>query len=238
VLPWLASHTHRSKTVYTGVTKVLRGRRVWEKNLTASPDGDQMWTLPLTHPGVVNPALGPGKPNLIFVVVTGDLFVEGRPIKDINRTVETVALSDHIGLLVTKYTQQLVAYFAKQSVRTVECWQRNLWLGFSAERQQEFDQRWSDIRPFAVTGWRTLVSIAPILEPVTLPPEFLALGPRTWVIVNGEEAKHNRCRPLDASWARAIRDQCAVAGIAFFMKGMHTGAPIPPDLQIRQFPVV
>src|SRR5204862_288435 len=40
--------------------------------------GDAMWTWPVKWPGLVNPALGHGRPNLIFVVVTGDLFVTGR----------------------------------------------------------------------------------------------------------------------------------------------------------------
>jgi len=35
-----------------------------------------------------------------------------------------------------------------------------------------------------------------------------------------------------------VRDQCKEAGVPFFMKQMPRGAPIPPDLQIRQFPSV
>jgi protein gp37 len=42
----------------------------------------------------------------------------------------------------------------------------------------------------------------------------------------------------DPAWVRAVRDQCKAAGIPFFMKQMAKGAPIPPDLQIRQFPSV
>ena len=53
----------------------VRGRPQWSGNLTALQDGDPLWNWPLTWPGVVNPALGPGKPNLIFVVLEGDLFV-------------------------------------------------------------------------------------------------------------------------------------------------------------------
>jgi protein gp37 len=79
-----------------------------------------------------------------------------------------------------------------------------------------------------------------MLAHVTLPPDFLALGKRTWVIVNGEceQITPEECRPMEADWARAVRDQCRAAGIPFFMRAMHSGEYVPPDLHIRQFPSV
>jgi protein gp37 len=195
-----------------------------------------MWTWPLTWSGVVNPALGPRRPNLIFVVVLGDLFVEGRPTEVIDRVVETIVLSDHIGLLVTKYTKQMAAYFSAKSPLMVRLWQSKLLLCFSAENQEWFDRRWADMRALAEAAWFVFVSIAPMLGPVMLPQDFLQLG--DWVIVNGEQAPRDRCRPLKPAWARAICGQCAEARIPFFMKGMHRNVPRPPDLRIRQFPSV
>jgi protein gp37 len=84
----------------------------------------------------------------------------------------------------------------------------------------------------------TFVSLAPMLGPVTLPDDFLALGQRTWVIVAGEQGKHAHCRDMDPNWARNVRDQCKEASIPFFVKKMSRGAPIPTDLQLRQFPSV
>jgi protein gp37 len=76
-----------------------------------------------------------------------------------------------------------------------------------------------------------------MLGSVTLPPNFLAPGQRTWVIVSGEQrVPGTRCRDMDPDWGRAVRNQCKEAGIPFFMKQMAKGAYIPPDLQIRQFP--
>ena len=95
------------------------------------------------------------------------------------------------------------------------------------------------MRTLAEAGWFVFVSIAPLLAPVTLPPDFLALGQRTWVIVAGEQKiPRTRCRPMKPAWARPIRDQCTVANIPFFLKQMAKGAPRPPDLRIRQFPSV
>lgn len=46
-----------------------------------------------------------------------------------------------------------------------------------------------------------------------------------WVIVGGESGR--RARPLHPEWARAVRDQCAVAEVPFFFKqwGEHTYDP-------------
>lgn len=37
-----------------------------------------------------------------------------------------------------------------------------------------------------------------------------------WVIVGGESG--SGARPMEEEWARALRDQCADVGIAFFFK--------------------
>jgi protein gp37 len=60
-----------------------------------------------------------------------------------------------------------------------------------------------------------------------------------WVIVNGhEKVPHVRCRDTHPDWMRALRDQCAGAGVPFFVKGMSFKRPIPLDLLIREFPAV
>ena len=112
-----------------------------------------------------------------------------------------------------------------------------LWLGFSAERQKEFDLRWPHMKILAERGYLVFVSIAPMIGSVTLPDDFLALG--RWVIVGGEQRVRPRqyVHPMDVDWARNLRDQCVAAGIKFFMKQMADNAPIPPDLfSFMQFP--
>ncbi len=73
---------------------------------------------------------------------------------------------------------------------------------------------------------------------------FTASSPRKWprldlVIVGGESGP--RARPMHPDWARSIRDQCAAAGVPFFMKQMggprkSSMSPIPDDLMVREFP--
>jgi protein gp37 len=223
--------------VHQGVTDRVNGRAVFNGKLTALPATHRSWDWPLEWSGAKRPKLGTGRPSLVWIGDMSDVFIEDRPTEIINRALATVVISDHIGLVLSKRTARLAEYFAALDPRTVMRWQSKLWPGFSAERQQEFDSRWADVRPLANAGWFVFASLAPLIAPVTLPPDFLALGNRTWCIVSGEQKiPRTRPRPMDPDWARAVRDQCKEAGIPFFMKQMAKGAPIPPDLQIRQFP--
>lgn len=52
--------------------------------------------------------------------------------------------------------------------------------------------------------------------------------------VGGESGPN--ARPMNPDWARSLRDQCAEAGVKFFMKQMAKKAPIPSDLMVREFP--
>jgi protein gp37 len=55
-----------------------------------------------------------------------------------------------------------------------------------------------------------------------------------WIICGGQSGQ--KAIKMDEQWARDIRDICATAGVAFFMKQMTNKAPIPDDLMVRQFP--
>ncbi|WP_375263235.1 phage Gp37/Gp68 family protein [Palleronia sp.] len=59
-----------------------------------------------------------------------------------------------------------------------------------------------------------------------------------WIIAGGESGPG--ARPMDPEWARSLRDQCAAAGTAFFMKQIGgTRKPfvsIPDDLMVREWP--
>jgi protein gp37 len=137
-----------------------------------------------------------------------DLFHENRQTEIIGRVCATIALSDHIGELLTKRTARMAEYFTTLDRRTLHRWQPQLGLGFSAERRREFDTRWTNIRPLADAGWIIFVSIAPMIGPVILPPDFLALRDRGWVIVAGEHGPHADCRDMDPNWARYPRSVC------------------------------
>ena len=87
-------------------------------------------------------------------------------------------------------------------------------------------------------------------EPLIGPINFRHL--LDWIICGGESGPG--ARPMHVEWARSIREQCAAAGVPFFMKqlGSHViqggkrltlrdrkGADMsewPHDLRIQEFP--
>jgi protein gp37 len=122
----------------------------------------------------------------------------------------------------------------------------NVWLGVTAEDQREADRRVPQLLALpAAVHW---ISAEPLLEALELSPW---LGPDriAWVIAGGESAG-NKARPMQPAWARSLRDQCADAGAAYWMKqtGSNRGpwpgvtgkghdiAEWPWDLRVQQLP--
>jgi protein gp37 len=99
----------------------------------------------------------------------------------------------------------------------------NVWIGVSVERQ-DFAYRLDHLR--AVDASVRFVSAEPLLGPLDL--DLSGIG---WLIAGGESGP--RRRPIDLSWLRSLREQCAVASVPFHLKQIDKVAPIPPDLMIR-----
>jgi protein gp37 len=133
--------------------------------------------------------------------------------------------------------ERLVAYINAQPAIVQQHYRRKLWLGFSAENQYWFDKRWPPMRQLAEAGWFIFVSIAPMIGPVTLPADFLALA--RWVICSGEQGRRDHVRYMSPDWPRAVRDQCVAARVPYFFKQMSGGRPIVWDLlPYHHFPKV
>jgi protein gp37 len=111
-------------------------------------------------------------------------------------------------------------------------WQRdavpkNVWIGTTCEDQKYFEWRWRHLREIDAIRF---ISYEPALGPLTLGD-----ARPDWLICGGESG--SGARMMDATWARALRDECAGAGVAFFMKQMTGKKPIPADLLVRQYPL-
>lgn len=110
----------------------------------------------------------------------------------------------------------------------------NVWLGTSISDQASADQRIPDL--LATPAAVRFLSAEPLLGPVDLhwamshPIEIAAgflergqfspglekLRGLDWIICGGESGA--KARPMNPQWARDLRDQCVVAGVAFFFK--------------------
>lgn len=99
----------------------------------------------------------------------------------------------------------------------------NVWLGVSAERQEEWDERVPVLRelPAAIR----FVSQEPALGPITYSDPRLALEGIDWLIWGGESGRG--ARPANLDWAVYARYQCEIAGVAFFMKQAGERAVVP-----------
>ncbi len=215
------------------------------------------------------------KPRRVFVDSMSDLFHRDVPDAHIARVFATMALAgDHVFQVLTKRHARMKALLndpefprlvategAFRLARgqagagpVVEEWPLpNVWLGVSVE-----DQHWANLRVPALVHTPAAVrflSCEPLLGPIDLMPTYPGtvhgpdwLADIDWVIVGGESGPG--ARPMDPAWARDLRDQCVVAGVAFHMKQLgaaaaqRQGAPgsghrlqdLPPDLRVRQYP--
>ncbi len=213
------------------------------------------------------------RPRHIFVCAHGDLFAESVPDDWIDRVFAVMALApQHTFQVLTKRARRMRLYISKRSTKhhpamdyaaiwsatgtishpaiDLTAWPlRNAWLGVSAEDQTRAEERIPDLlaTPAAVR-W---VSAEPLLGPVKLHErlgdDWLASGLSgerrglDWIVVGGESGAG--ARPMHPAWARSIRDQCAEAGVPFFMKQMSGATKramptIPDDLMIREYPNV
>ena len=105
----------------------------------------------------------------------------------------------------------------------------NVWLGTTAESQDELDRRY----PYLAAAPANIhfLSYEPAIGPLSIKGCYPLPD---WVICGGESGA--KARDMNPNWARALRDECAELGVAFFMKQMTKKAPIPEDLMVREFP--
>lgn len=99
----------------------------------------------------------------------------------------------------------------------------NVWLGVSAERQQEWDERKEYLR--ATPAAIHFASFEPLLGDIVEPrpmSDFIR-----WAIVGGESGP--RARPMHPDWARDLQRQCENAGVRYFFKQWGRWSPSHPD---------
>ena len=126
----------------------------------------------------------------------------------------------------------------------------NVWLGFTAENQERYEERIRLFRglrdklgPYAVL----FCSLEPLLSPIDFKikywpqneggPNWSPFTPRdysdgggklavpvlNWIIAGGETGLG--ARPMHPDWVRSIRDECRAVGLPFFFKGWGEWAP-------------
>jgi protein gp37 len=141
-------------------------------------------------------------PARIFVNSMSDLFHAQIPDQFIARVFTVMAdTPQHTYMVLTKRPERAAAWPGP--------WTPNIWMGVSVEDRKTV-ARLDVLRPCqAALRW---ISCEPLLEDLGA----IDLDGYRWVIVGGESG--TGYRPMQASWARSIRDQCAARNIPYFYK--------------------
>lgn len=196
----------------------------WGKNADRRFFGDKHWNEPLRWNKA---AERDGVRRRVFVASMADVFEDRDDLVDhrdrLFRLVRDCPNLDW--LLLTKRPQNVQQMVPGEWDH--HGWPSNVWLGFTAEDQERYDERatalWSTLerRPAVV-----FVSAEPLLGPIT---DLTSAGMRPdWVIVGGESGPG--ARPMEPDWARSLRDQCVAEGIAYHFKQWGAWAPHAREL--------
>lgn len=237
----LASHMSR-----VGLTKPSKAGPVWTGELRLN----RKW---LDQP------LRWKRPRTIFVAAHGDLFHEDMPEAWIDSVFAVMAMArQHRFQVLTKRAERMRDYLADREA-VIDRWERridlrwegklvgtpwahtkgevwplrNVWLGVSVEDQQRADERIPALLDTAAAI--RFLSVEPLLGPVALIGlRAVGAGEKVihWVIVGGESGPD--ARPMHPTWARSIRDQCAAAGVPFFLKQWGAWVWSPDDMNYAE----
>ena len=159
---------------------------------------------PTCHPDRLDEPLRWRKPRTVAVSFMGDILHEQIQPAFVDLVLDRVrCCPQHIFLFLTKRPQG--------AERDFRHWPINAWLGVSVEDRPAL-HRVDTLRDCpAAHRW---ISIEPQIADVG----DLDLTRIDWV-VQGCESGPGR-RPFDIEWARSVRDQCASAGVSFYLKQM------------------
>lgn len=187
----------------------LTAMGVYPEGITsAQPFSGIRWTgKVVTEAAPLTYKLPRRKHAFVFTTSMADLFHQDVPEAFLVATFEAMRLHPHLTFLVlTKRSERMRLFAAEIGDR----WPGNVWAGVTCERDR-YRFRLADLA--TIPAPVRFVSAEPLLGPLDLGPYTGAIQ---WVITGGESGR--RARPTNPAWARALRDQCREAGIAFWFK--------------------
>lgn len=196
----------------------------WGPHAERRRTAESTWRQPLAWN---RKAAREGKRARVFCASLADVFDNQVPVKWRDDLWTLIAETPHLDWLLLTKRPQNISQMLPGAWRN-EAWP-NVWLGTTVEHQAEADRRIRHL--LAVPAKVRFLSCEPLLGPVDL-RHLPSWAPRDnfdalmsdgisdarihWVIAGGESGPG--ARPMHPEWARALRDQCAAAGVPFFFK--------------------
>ena len=157
-----------------------------------------------THPASLREPFKWKHPTVVFVNSMSDLFHKAIPTEFIQEVFEVMNQTpQHTYQVLTKRPSRVHQLDGKLT------WTPNIWLGTSVE-----SERWMPRMDWlkATSAKTKFLSLEPLLGPLP----SLDLSGIDWAIVGGESGPG--ARPMEADWARQIRDNCVANEVPFFFK--------------------
>ena len=229
------------KNCYAETLSKRTGKNIWGPSKTTQREYKKaVWTFKNGLPKWDADAKKDGKRIKVFVLSMGD-FLEDHPMVERWRE-EAITLIGNLTntdiLLLTKRPENSEYMLSRWYAR----WPSHVWFGVTVENQKRVNERVPLL--LRVPAKVRFLSVEPMLERITL-TNFNAFWhsskPINWVICGGESGP--RARTMEIAWARGLKEQCALAGVPFFMKqlGGHPNKrdqieDFPEDLRVREFP--
>jgi len=210
------------------------------------------------HPDRLEEPLRWRKPRRIFVCSMGDIaheeiYESGRCEEWYEAIWRVMArCPQHTFMLLTKRPEGL--HHAYGDAFLAGCGADfplpNVWVGVTAEDQEQADKRIPII--LSIPAAVHFVSVEPMLSEIQMRDDWLReawTGPGAF---HGAREDHNRvprlgwmicgaetgpgARPMDPLWAERLYHQCKEAGVPFFFKKASKGLPVAPECEVHEFP--
>jgi protein gp37 len=212
------------------------------------------------------------KPRRIFVNSMSDTFHKDVPFEFIDKIFAVMALCpQHVFQVLTKRADRMAEYLndkydnREEAIGNevcvitkgqnpglfVELPLPNVWLGVTAENQEQADKRIPIL--LGIPAAKRFVSVEPMLGPVDLDctkEGVHALGcggpcdcaaKLSQVIIGCESGPHRR--PCKIEWVESLVAQCKAAGVAVFVKQLSINGKVekdvtkfPKHLQLQEYP--
>ena len=200
----------------------------WGVKAERKPASEKVWASPLRWNKAAQKA---GVRARVFCASMADVFEDRRDL-DVHRRrlFDIIAITPWLDWQLLTKRPEAVMRLVPESWNFYG-WPKNVWIGTTVEDQRRADERIPHL--LAIPAVVRFLSCEPLLGPLNLHPWLCAYGDANkpeqrlgevcepagnihWVIGGGESG--NGARPMHPEWARALRDQCAAAGVPFFFK--------------------
>ena len=195
------------KNCYAEAYATRYKRTVWGPGAKRIVTSDANWEKPLA---IQRKLERTGGRERIFCASLSDVFDPEWPAGVRERLFTLITKTPNIDwLLLTKRPEDIERLYGRP--RTTH--RDNVWLGITAENQEQLDKRLPEIARYPSKV--TFVSYEPALGPLVLGDHA---GEIDWVIAGGETGPD--ARTCELVWFEKLLRECKDEGIPFFMKQM------------------